>query len=256
MVSLAHTCAYLSRQAYNDVPDLNRIRQVWIARYSRNGTQAFVSRSIAGHLQLNRVVFDDYMFLVFRGTDEIVDIDVDRKYTKADFQFGGRVHSGFLQALEEIRSDLQEIMIEHRDKKWIFTGHSLGAALALLAASIWNPSAAYLYGCPRVGNKVFLKTIKCLVLNFRNRGDVVTRVPPPTSFIQIWSSLRHNRKPTLYRQAKRIIRLAGPSLGHSITSYEAATLEPKGNPWWLTYSPYPCPIPTKQDSSPYQNAKS
>ena len=61
-----------------------------------------------------------------------------------------------------------------------FTGHSLGGALATLAASRWNTVTTHLYtyGSPRVGGKKFIQSF--LTRNryrFRNNNDIVTRVP-------------------------------------------------------------------------------
>ncbi len=215
MNTLAHICAYLSRQAYADAPELRKIGQTLVARYDRNGTQAFISTESA---PLN----NGRMFLVFRGTEEIADILADLRYVKTSFYGGGRVHEGFNHALGQVFNGLQVVMDDHPDRQWIFTGHSLGAALALLAAATWKPATAYLYGCPRVGNRAFVRAIECPIHRFENRGDVVTRLPPPTSPLQIWHSLTHGRRPTLYRQAGKRVRLAG--FGHRARAYEASTV--------------------------------
>jgi len=214
MSSLAHTCAVLSRLAYSDDLTLGLIGQTWIARFDRGGTQAFISTDTGGRL-----------YLAFRGTEEPADIKADLKYAKVDYPGGGRVHAGFLEAFGRIHGDVLEVLDEHRDRTWIFTGHSLGAALALLAAARWKPSAAYLYGCPRVGNLAFVATVSCSVYRFENRGDIVTKLPPPTSPMQIWRSLRQGRRPSLYRHAGKRVRLSGFGLGHRVAYYEAATAE-------------------------------
>ena len=212
MTSLAHTCAYLSRQAYSDAPDLRRMGQTLVDRYDNGGTQAFISTS------------ESHLFLVFRGTEEIADIKADLRYVKVDFPGGGRVHVGFYTAFRKVEDAIAAGLKKHQDKPWIFTGHSLGAALALLAAATWKPEAVYMYGCPRMGNKAFVGTIDYPVRRFENRGDVVTRLPPPTSPLQIWYSLTHGRRPTLYRQAGKRVRLSG--FGHRASAYEAATAVP------------------------------
>ncbi len=164
----------------------------------------------------NGFIENGRLFLVFRGTEEIADIKSDFRYVKTDFPDGGRVHEGFLGAFREVADAIGNDLKDHTGKTWIFTGHSLGAALALLAA------AAYLYGCPRVGNKAFVDRIQCPVRRFENRADVVTKLPPPTSPLQAWHSLTHGRLPSLYRHAGKQVSFAG--FGHRARTYEAATV--------------------------------
>jgi hypothetical protein len=60
-----------------------------------------------------------------------------------------------------------------------FTGHSLGAALATLLATVKAPSALYTFGSPLVGDSDFVDALKN-VRNFRyvDCCDIVTRIPP------------------------------------------------------------------------------
>jgi hypothetical protein len=61
----------------------------------------------------------------------------------------------------------------------MFTGHSLGAALATLLAGIKTPDALYTFGSPLVGDPDFVATLGG-VKNFRyvDCCDIVTRIPP------------------------------------------------------------------------------
>lgn len=210
MNDLAHICSRLSRLAYDDNPDLGEVGQTLFTQFDCGGTQAFIS-----------IDDEDHMFLVFRGTEELSDIKADMRYVKVNFPNGGRAHLGFHTAFRKVEDVIAAKLKIHRGRTWIFTGHSLGAALALLAAARWKPAVVYLYGCPRVGNSAFVKTIKCPVWRFENRRDFVTCLPPPTSPLQIWHSLRHGRRPTFYRQAGKRVRLSG--LGHGSKSYVDAT---------------------------------
>src|SRR5262249_54451343 len=68
---------------------------------------------------------------------------------------------------------------------WL-TGHSLGAALATLAAARWaaghRVQGLYTFGSPRVGNAAFAATVPGPCYRFVNNNDVVTRLPPPGLF--------------------------------------------------------------------------
>ena len=61
----------------------------------------------------------------------------------------------------------------------IFTGHSLGGALATLAAAIFQPARLITFGAPRVGDTAFGATMS-RVDSRRYVGccDMVARVPP------------------------------------------------------------------------------
>ena len=146
---------------------------------------------------------ESHLFLVFRGTEELSDIKADLRYVKVDFPGGGRVHVGFHSAFRMAEDAIAAGSKNHQDKPWAFTGHSLGAALALLAAARWKPAVAYLYGCPRVGNKAFVGTIECPMRRFENRDDLVTRLPPPADALP---PSRQARPPRRFRPPRKGLR--------------------------------------------------
>lgn len=102
----------------------------------------------------------------------------------------GRVHSGFATSLSSVLPDVLRALAEHDDEKrtlWI-TGHSLGAALAMLAAAFVSTlpthpiAGVYTFGQPRVGDGGFAaaygarlggRTFRCV-----NDRDLVPHVPP------------------------------------------------------------------------------
>lgn len=137
----------------------------------KTGTQAFIAHT------------DKLIVVVFRGTQlssskEDIKTDLDFFFTKS--AANGKVHKGFKKALDSIWQEiLKEINIrQDGNKKLWFTGHSLGGALATLAASRCNCHIAYTFGSPRVGNKTFSKLIKGSVYRVTRAHDIVTRVPP------------------------------------------------------------------------------
>ena len=124
--------------------------------------------------------------VVFRGTEPLQwsDIKADLKVRKVKCPTGF-VHRGFKDALDKIWPDIlkwiQDIEIMSKPIDVWFTGHSLGGALATLAASRWNTQLTHLYtfGSPRVGGSKFIKSILTNQrYRFRNNNDIVTRVPP------------------------------------------------------------------------------
>ena len=133
---------------------------------------------------------DDLVF-VCRGTQptEWRDIAADLDARMVDSSTGvGKVHRGFKTSVDHVWPKLKEIAVKYGKKRTIWcTGHSLGAAMATLAAyrlqrnaDMPNPQALFTYGSPRVGNKEYIKGITDTgVLHFRfvNNTDVVPRVP-------------------------------------------------------------------------------
>lgn len=117
--------------------------------------------------------------LVFRGTEtgEPIDLGVDLLAVPVPWESGGAVHAGFKLALDHVRAEVATLL-ERRTGRLIFTGHSLGAALATLAAALWSPDAVYTFGSPRVGNAAFADSLAAKAIDrYRDCCDLVTTVP-------------------------------------------------------------------------------
>ena len=97
------------------------------------------------------------------------------------------VHRGFKDSLGQIWDEVEEYLLAI-DSPVLYTGHSLGAALATLAAARSKrlPQAVYTFGSPRVGNVQFAHSLSNIrIYRVVNRRDVVTTVPPA------WLGFRH-----------------------------------------------------------------
>lgn len=128
--------------------------------------------------------------LVFRGTLGFADIITDAQFVLAGWlPNAGKVHTGFRDALEKVWSKIETRLADFPHPVF-YTGHSLGAALATLAAArvlvegrLPKPAALYTFGSPRVGDEDFTKTLRnvyhCRVVN---DNDIVATVPPPLLF--------------------------------------------------------------------------
>jgi hypothetical protein len=121
-----------------------------------------------------------FAVLVFRGTEQTLkdflsDIEVGAKVI-----FGGEVgvHEGFAKAIDSLWGDIDEELATLRCPVF-YTGHSLGAALATLAASRRAPQAVYTFGSPLVGNRSFVASLDNVpVYRVVDGTDTVTFVPP------------------------------------------------------------------------------
>ena len=169
-------CAELSLLAYVPVQHVDRHLAKLNLRppihFDVDGTQAFAVKQ------------DDWAVVAFRGTElELADVVTDAQAWLASNANGeGAVHAGFQRALDRVWSDLCEALADGggMPKRIWFTGHSLGGALAVLAADRLAPVAsAYSYGCPRVGDRDFAQAYRARHYRIVNRSDMVPMVPPP-----------------------------------------------------------------------------
>jgi len=170
--SEAALCAELSRLAYCDDAPRRRRSLARVALQERDfldveGTQVLVAGDAAR------------AFVAFRGTDDLRAFVGNLSLLPVAWEMGGRVHEGFAQYLQKVRKPLASTIAALADRELVFTGHSLGAAAAVLAASVWPRGRVYTFGQPRVGDAAFAATLPLeRVLRFVDCCDRVCRVPP------------------------------------------------------------------------------
>lgn len=121
----------------------------------------------------------------FRGTESLGDWlgNLNAFGTQKPY---GRVHRGFWAAFQDIREHLDEAFSQLPSHPVVITGHSLGGALATIAAAEWQEDrqilGVYTFGQPRVGQEDFRDYMSANLRNrfyrFVNDDDIVPRVPP------------------------------------------------------------------------------
>lgn len=119
-------------------------------------------------------------FVVFRGTESgvIDDVLTDARTLQAAGPAGSRVHSGFDAAYRAVRPGIQELL-QGVSGRIVLCGHSLGGALANLAAIDRPESLLVTFGAPRVGDSRFADLLAAVaVRRYVNCCDIVPRVPP------------------------------------------------------------------------------
>lgn len=120
-----------------------------------------------------------FAVLAFRGTDTLRDSITD---ATLGLQFLRRrqpgLHRGFRRALDSIWAEI-EPELAALNCPIFYTGHSLGAALATLAAARLEPRAVYNFGAPRVGNPAFAQSLRHVsIYRVVDDIDLVSMVPP------------------------------------------------------------------------------
>ncbi len=122
---------------------------------------------------------DSTIVVAFRGTDgdDPNDIGTDINFLPRRWDRGGRVHRGFANALNDVWFELAA-SLPGDGRRVLYSGHSLGAAMATLAASNRAPDMLYTFGSPMVGNGAFGDTLKGVPhARFQNCTDIVARIP-------------------------------------------------------------------------------
>ncbi len=134
---------------------------------------------------------DNHLVLSFRGTSSWPNFFTDVKIKKARARrwAKGDIHSGFKSALDAVWPQIEtnlEMPGQQQKKLWV-TGHSLGAALAQLAALRLEENghrvqAVYTFGTPLVGDANFVafydERLGDRTFPHINHRDLVPLVPP------------------------------------------------------------------------------
>jgi hypothetical protein len=142
-----------------------------VATFDNGGTQAYLATRDEDRMAV----------LAFRGTEkDFRDIKTDMN---ARFYRSGatKTHSGFLDAFKLVEPAIRQALEGLDGHKLYLTGHSLGGALALIAArrlSCDDVAACYTFGSPKVGNEEFGDAIKVPIYRVVNAADSVPSLPP------------------------------------------------------------------------------
>ncbi|KAI9738707.1 MAG: hypothetical protein M1834_008212 [Cirrosporium novae-zelandiae] len=147
------------------------------------------STDVAGYVALDET--NNYLVVAFRGSSSIRNWITDLTFglTDTDLCDDCQAHSGFWDSWESARGDIlssiESAIDDYSGYTLVVTGHSLGGAIATLAAAELRnagyTAALYTYGSPRVGNEEL-----CTYITDQSGGnyrvthydDPVPRLPP------------------------------------------------------------------------------
>ena len=126
--------------------------------------------------------------LAFRGTRpiEFKDIELDLELFPTPWTEGGKAHEGFVRQFGELRGPLSEWHQRIGRRPLLVTGHSLGAGLATLCATVLKPSTLVTLGSSRVGDAEFVSLLTTTeVHRFVNCCDLITRLPKMLGYAHV-----------------------------------------------------------------------
>ena len=220
---LAHMC----QLAYEEeaVWQQTKFESQYLFHYitdERTDTQAYVLLPFMGPTQNSPPV------VVFRGTSSKQDVLTDLRIKKRSFGLRlGKVHAGFLEAYKSVRDKIKSLLHDFGSPyPPVCTGHSLGGALAMLAAFELH-GRCVTFGAPRVGDGRFARTfrkrvppaVRCTLLS-----DPVPHVPTCWRFRHTHGKLCLNKKHSRLSNALLCCsRMAkNPLAGHCLSAYAEA----------------------------------
>jgi triacylglycerol lipase len=174
--------------------------------FNRAGLRVDGERPVSGRSTQCYVLYnDDFIIAAFRGTEVyrpdperkltdiarsvVADITADGKFGLVKFDQGAFVHRGFRKAFDEVwgpelKPRLDRLKNEKPGRTVWLTGHSLGAALATLAAARYkHVQGLYTFGSPRVGDGGFRDSFPIKSYRFVNNNDIVALVPPLAPYL-------------------------------------------------------------------------
>jgi len=164
-----------------DITGVKYIKKFW------EGTQGYVALDLS----------EKRIIVAFRGSKNLANGIEDALFWKTDFgPDDARVEYGFYTAYDSVHQDamagIGEALKKCPDCSLLWTGHSLGAAMATIGSIKWlavngtdRQSNLFTFGCPRVGNQAFVDYAVGLIkksnsTNYRvdRQEDIVPTLPP------------------------------------------------------------------------------
>lgn len=190
--TLALKAGYMSAVAYENASVIASWQCSPCKKYPITSPTVFSNSTgnIQGFVGYSSV--DNAIFVSFRGSQDIKNWILNLETTMTGYSLcsGCQVHKGFYSGFQMVRSQVmtqvQALKAKYPTATILVTGHSLGGALAVLAAvelqnSYGSVADVYTFGQPRVGNIPFAAYYTTHLANtFRviHYGDIVPHLPP------------------------------------------------------------------------------
>ncbi|MBD2258557.1 lipase family protein [Pseudanabaena sp. FACHB-2040] len=231
--AIALTCARLCQEVYKDFSG--------IKFEALPDTDTTLIQSEDSGFTDTQVAFlhkegSEQIFVVFRGSDRSVDWMNNFQIRQQVYPYGDgnsdvKFHCGFMTAYFAVRDRLLPAIEKIPQPKIVITGHSLGGALATIAAldiqyniTSKNNQAieVYTFGAPRVGNQALAESYNQRVpdsFRYVFGWDIVTRTP------RSWQGYTHVEKEVVLGSRWTWRVLSRRFSDHAIDNYISALAE-------------------------------
>lgn len=228
--TLAFTCAKLCQEVYKDFSGLKfETVQDMETDLIQSQDEGFTDTQVAFlHRQGS-----ERTYVIFRGSDKSIDWMNNIQMRQQVYPYGDkdtdvRFHQGFMSAYFAVRDRLLPAVEKIDSPQIVITGHSLGGALATIAAldiqynitskRSGQEISAYTFGAPRVGNKALAESYNRRVpdsFRYIYGWDIVTRVP------RLWQDFVHVDQEVVIGSRWTWKFLSRRFSDHAITNYIA-----------------------------------
>lgn len=231
--TLAFSCARLCQEVYKDfagirfdsLPDMD-------TTLIQSEDSGFTDTQVA----LLHKEGSERTYVVFRGSDKSIDWMNNLQLRQQVYPYGDgnsdvKFHRGFMAAYFAVRDRLLPAVKAITSPHIVVTGHSLGGALATIAAldmqyNITSQSgqaiSAYTFGAPRVGNRALVDSYNRRVpdsFRYIFGWDIVTRIP------RVWQDYTHVDKEVVLGSRWTWNVLSRRFSDHAIANYVTALEE-------------------------------
>lgn len=161
-----------AKQATQALSSMGYLHNRW---FDVDGTHAFIAYSDT----------NNELVICFRGTPQLdrraIISYISTIHKKVTYK--GCVHKRFYKAFTVVQHDMTSyisLLPTNSATKIICTGHSLGAAIATVAAKELEADELYTFGSPRVGNKTYVEYLhnsNVTPYRYVNNNDIITALP-------------------------------------------------------------------------------
>lgn len=206
---LAELCRLVYRRDIEEDPRAARpTRAEFLQRAGLQQVRFFMAGDDTQAMLVTRGAPAELAVLAFRGTENLRDWLTNINLAPVPFRNDAVAHAGFARSLDSVWKAI-EPELDKLTCPVYFTGHSLGGALATLAAARRRPRALYTFGSPRVGNRALGGLLDTLpVFRVVHGADAVAEVPdehlgyghvgeliqiegpPPPLLTRVWGAIR------------------------------------------------------------------